>query len=102
MFLRDHVIALKWIFALPVFIQIRSHSQFGDLCQRATAASCCPSWTLGNYIAILNNRSSCQKIVERDVSHTLKLLRTCAKYYYNGTLGPDCWDMNAKRKDQDF
>ncbi|NXU48505.1 DISP1 protein, partial [Turnix velox] len=80
--------------------QIRSHSQFGDLCQRATAASCCPSWTLGNYIAILNNRSSCQKIVERDVSHTLKLLRTCAKYYYNGTLGPDCWDMSAKRKDQ--
>ncbi|NXD10499.1 DISP1 protein, partial [Nothocercus nigrocapillus] len=81
-------------------LRIRSHSQFGDLCQRATAASCCPSWTLGNYIAILNNRSSCQKIVERDVSHTLKLLRTCAKYYYNGTLGADCWDMNAKRKDQ--
>ncbi|KAL7987383.1 hypothetical protein Chor_006302 [Crotalus horridus] len=44
--------------------------------------------------------SSCQKIVERDVSHTLKLLRTCAKYYYNGTLGPDCWDMAARRKDQ--
>ncbi|XP_054839470.1 protein dispatched homolog 1 isoform X2 [Eublepharis macularius] len=81
-------------------LRIRSHFQFGDLCQRTTAASCCPSWTLGNYIAILNNRSSCQKIVERDVSHTLKLLRTCAKYYYNGTLGPDCWDMAARRKDQ--
>ncbi|XP_029448979.1 protein dispatched homolog 1 isoform X4 [Rhinatrema bivittatum] len=81
-------------------IMIRSHPQFGDLCQRTTADSCCPSWTLGNYIAILNNRSSCQKIVERDVSHTLKLLRTCAKYYYNGTLGPDCWDMAARRKDQ--
>uniref|UniRef100_A0A6I8NY10 Protein dispatched homolog 1 n=1 Tax=Ornithorhynchus anatinus TaxID=9258 RepID=A0A6I8NY10_ORNAN len=81
-------------------MKIRSHAQFGDLCQRTTAASCCPSWTLGNYIAILNNRSSCQKIVERDVSHTLKLLRTCAKYYYNGTLGPDCWDMVARRKDQ--
>ncbi|XP_003216046.2 protein dispatched homolog 1 isoform X1 [Anolis carolinensis] len=80
--------------------RIRSHFQFGYLCQRTTDASCCPSWTLGNYIAILNNRSSCQKIVERDVSHTLKLLRTCAKYYYNGTLGPDCWDMAARRKDQ--
>lgn len=85
---------------MSVSTQIRSHSEFGDLCQRATAASCCPSWTLGNYIAILNNRSSCQQIVERDVSHTLKLLRTCAKYYYNGTLGPDCWDMAARRKDQ--
>ncbi|XP_045393022.1 protein dispatched homolog 1 isoform X1 [Lemur catta] len=80
--------------------RIRSHPQFGDLCQRTTAASCCPSWTLGNYIAILNNRSSCQKIVERDVSHTLKLLRACAKHYQNGTLGPDCWDMAARRKDQ--
>nr|XP_033792827.1 protein dispatched homolog 1 [Geotrypetes seraphini]XP_033792828.1 protein dispatched homolog 1 [Geotrypetes seraphini]XP_033792829.1 protein dispatched homolog 1 [Geotrypetes seraphini]XP_033792830.1 protein dispatched homolog 1 [Geotrypetes seraphini]XP_033792831.1 protein dispatched homolog 1 [Geotrypetes seraphini]XP_033792832.1 protein dispatched homolog 1 [Geotrypetes seraphini] len=81
-------------------LMIRSHPQFGELCQRTTADSCCPSWTLGNYIAILNNRSSCQKIVERDISHTLKLLRTCAKYYYNGTLGPDCWDMAARRKDQ--
>ncbi|KAM6217868.1 protein dispatched homolog 1 [Rhynchocyon petersi] len=81
-------------------LRIRSHPQFGDLCQRTTAASCCPSWTLGNYIAILHNRSSCQKIVERDVSHTLKLLRTCAKHYQNGTLGPDCWDMAARRKDQ--
>ncbi|CAH2253962.1 dispatched homolog 1 [Pelobates cultripes] len=80
--------------------RIRSHPQFSDLCQRATADSCCPSWTLGNYIAILNNRSSCQKIVDRDVSHTLKLIRTCAKYYHNGTLGPDCWDMASKRKDQ--
>ncbi|KAM4771385.1 protein dispatched homolog 1 [Rhinophrynus dorsalis] len=80
--------------------RIRSHPQFADLCQRTTADSCCPSWTLGNYIAILNNRSSCQKIVERDVSHTLKLIRTCAKYYHNGTLGPDCWDMATKRKDQ--
>ncbi|XP_014345484.1 protein dispatched homolog 1 [Latimeria chalumnae] len=80
--------------------KIRSHFQFGDLCQRTTAASCCPSWTLGNYIAILNNRSSCQKITERDVSHTLKLLRSCAKYYHNGTLGSDCWDMAARRKDQ--
>ncbi|KAG8543209.1 hypothetical protein GDO81_025209 [Engystomops pustulosus] len=80
--------------------RIRSHPQFLDLCQRTTADSCCPSWTLGNYIAILNNRSSCHKIVERDVSHTLKLIRTCAKYYHNGTLGPDCWNMAAKRKDQ--
>ncbi|XP_075060403.1 protein dispatched homolog 1 isoform X2 [Mixophyes fleayi] len=80
--------------------RIRSHPEFADLCQRTTADSCCPSWTLGNYIAILNNRSSCQKIVERDVSHTLKLIRTCAKYYHNATLGPDCWDMAAKRKDQ--
>lgn len=86
--------------SLSLSLQIRAHPQFGSLCQRTTAASCCPSWTLGNYIAILNNRSSCEKIVERDMSHTLKLLRTCAKHYRNGTLGPDCWDTAARRKDQ--
>uniref|UniRef100_W5NI07 Protein dispatched homolog 1 n=1 Tax=Lepisosteus oculatus TaxID=7918 RepID=W5NI07_LEPOC len=80
--------------------RVRSHPQYWDLCQRTSHASCCPSWTLGNYIAILNNRSSCQKITDRDVSHTLKILRSCSKYYYNGTLGPDCWDMTARRKDQ--
>lgn len=79
---------------------MRSHPQYWKLCQRTSDASCCPSWTLGNYIAVLNNKSSCQKISERDVSHTLKVLRSCAKFYHNGTLGPDCWDMATRRKDQ--
>uniref|UniRef100_A0A665WHI2 Protein dispatched homolog 1 n=1 Tax=Echeneis naucrates TaxID=173247 RepID=A0A665WHI2_ECHNA len=80
--------------------RVRSHRDYWSLCQRTNDASCCPSWTLGNYIAVLTNRSSCQKITERDVSHTLKILRSCAKYYHNGTLGPDCWDMTLRRKDQ--
>lgn len=80
--------------------RVRSHHEYWSLCQRTNAASCCPSWTLGNYIAVLTNKSSCQKITEKDVSHTLKILRSCAKYYYNGTLGPECWDMTTRRKDQ--
>ncbi|XP_034018781.1 protein dispatched homolog 1 [Thalassophryne amazonica] len=80
--------------------RVRSHRDYWSLCQRTNDASCCPSWTLGNYIAVLTNRSSCQKITERDVSHTLKVLRSCAKYYHNGTLGPHCWDMALRRKDQ--
>lgn len=81
-------------------MRVRSHRDYWNLCQRTNAASCCPSWTLGNYIALLTNKSSCQTITERDVSHTLKILRSCAKYYHNGTLGPDCWDMTTRRKDQ--
>ncbi|XP_078130795.1 protein dispatched homolog 1 [Sander vitreus] len=80
--------------------KVRSHRDYWSLCQRTNDASCCPSWTLGNYIAVLTNRSSCQKITERDVSHTLKILRSCAKYYHNGTLAHDCWDMALRRKDQ--
>ncbi|XP_038124937.1 protein dispatched homolog 1 [Cyprinodon tularosa] len=80
--------------------RVRSHRDYLNLCQRTNNVSCCPSWTLGNYIAVMANKSSCQKITERDVSHTLKILRSCAKYYHNGTLGPDCWDMALRRKDQ--
>ncbi|XP_068610136.1 protein dispatched homolog 1 [Brachionichthys hirsutus] len=80
--------------------RVRSHPDYWSLCQRTNDASCCPSWTLGNYIAVLANRSSCQKITERDVSQTLKTLRSCAKYYHNGTLAPDCWDMALRRRDQ--
>ncbi|XP_059897312.1 protein dispatched homolog 1 [Gadus macrocephalus] len=80
--------------------RVRSHPLYLSLCQRTSDASCCPSWTLGNYIAVLTNRSSCQKITERDVTHTLRVLRSCAKFYHNGTLGPDCWDMTTRRKDQ--
>ncbi|XP_035473798.2 protein dispatched homolog 1 isoform X1 [Scophthalmus maximus] len=80
--------------------RVRSHRDYWSLCQRTNDASCCPSWTLGNYVAILTNMSSCQKITDREVSHTLKILRSCAKYYHNGTLAPDCWDMALRRKDQ--
>uniref|UniRef100_A0A1A7WAR8 Protein dispatched homolog 1 n=2 Tax=Iconisemion striatum TaxID=60296 RepID=A0A1A7WAR8_9TELE len=80
--------------------RVRSHRNYWNLCQRTNDDSCCPSWTLGNYIAVLTNRSSCQKITERDVSSTLKILRSCVKYYHNGTLGPECWDMALRRKDQ--
>ncbi|KAG7259449.1 hypothetical protein CRUP_000661 [Coryphaenoides rupestris] len=84
----------------PEVLLVRSHPLYSSLCQRTSDASCCPSWTLGNYVAMLTNRSSCQKITDRDVNHTLRVLRSCAKFYHNGTLGPDCWDMATRRKDQ--
>ncbi|CAL9692176.1 unnamed protein product [Knipowitschia caucasica] len=80
--------------------RVRSHRDYWSLCQRTNDASCCPSWTLGNYVAVLTNQTSCLEISDRNVSHTLKILRSCAKYYHNGTLGPDCWDMALRRKDR--
>lgn len=93
----------RWVSNIVLVLlpsQVRSHRDYWSLCQRTSDASCCPSWTIGNYVAVMTNRSSCQKITERDVSHILKILRSCAKYYHNGTLGPDCWDMTLRRKDQ--
>uniref|UniRef100_A0A8B9NIM2 Uncharacterized protein n=1 Tax=Accipiter nisus TaxID=211598 RepID=A0A8B9NIM2_9AVES len=62
--------------------KIRSHVHFRDLCQRTEANECCPSWSLGNYIAVLYNRSSCLEITQGDISHTLALLRACAPDYH--------------------
>ncbi|XP_069493634.1 protein dispatched homolog 2 isoform X2 [Ambystoma mexicanum] len=70
--------------------KIRSHSNFEDLCERTEANKCCPSWSLGNYIAVLYNRSSCFEITQADISHTLTVLRSCAPDYHNGTLVPSC------------
>uniref|UniRef100_A0A670XMC8 Dispatched RND transporter family member 2 n=1 Tax=Pseudonaja textilis TaxID=8673 RepID=A0A670XMC8_PSETE len=77
--------------------KIRSHPQFGNLCQRTEANECCPSWSLGNYIAALHNRSSCFDITEADVSHTLTLLRSCAPDYHKGILVPSCVGFKTER-----
>nr|XP_060616286.1 protein dispatched homolog 2 [Anolis sagrei ordinatus] len=77
--------------------KIRSHPQFGSLCQRTEANECCPSWSLGNYIAALYNRSSCLEITQADVSHTLALLRSCAPDYHRGVLVPPCMGPKTER-----
>ncbi|XP_008840547.1 protein dispatched homolog 2 isoform X2 [Nannospalax galili] len=70
--------------------QIRSHISFGALCQRSAANECCPSWSLGNYLAVLSNRSSCLDTTQADADRTLALLRFCAPYYHRGVLVPAC------------
>lgn len=84
-------------FFLSVF-QIRSHAQFGNLCQRSESNECCPSWSLGNYIAVLYNRSSCLEITHTDVSQTLTLLRSCAPDYHKGILVPSCIGPKTERE----
>ncbi|XP_027631641.1 protein dispatched homolog 2, partial [Tupaia chinensis] len=70
--------------------QIRSHTHFGALCQRTAANECCPSWSLGNYLAVLSNRSSCLDTTQADAARTLALLRACAPYYHRSALVPSC------------
>ncbi|KAM5234999.1 protein dispatched homolog 2 [Ctenodactylus gundi] len=70
--------------------QIRSHPHFGALCQRTAANDCCPSWSLGNYVAVLSNRSSCMDTTQADAARVLALLRFCAPYYHRGVLAPSC------------
>ncbi|TRY59665.1 hypothetical protein DNTS_027405, partial [Danionella cerebrum] len=77
--------------------QIRAGKQFSKLCQVRSEAygsmvknECCPSWSLGNYLAVLNNISSCFSLTAQHVSESLDLLRFCAPYYHKRSLVASC------------
>ncbi|XP_074547883.1 protein dispatched homolog 2 [Halichoeres trimaculatus] len=92
--------SLKAIHAMCEMEQarIRSQAQFQDMCQQqvradaeATSKSgCCPSWSLGNYLAVLTNASCCHSLTSNQVSESLSLLRKCAPYYHEGQLVESC------------
>uniref|UniRef100_A0A6G1S5S0 Protein dispatched 1 n=1 Tax=Aceria tosichella TaxID=561515 RepID=A0A6G1S5S0_9ACAR len=46
------------------------------------ATTCCNSWSLPNYIACLNNKTSCFDIDVHDLKNTEHLLDICAPYYH--------------------
>uniref|UniRef100_A0A4W6FCW8 Dispatched RND transporter family member 2 n=1 Tax=Lates calcarifer TaxID=8187 RepID=A0A4W6FCW8_LATCA len=79
---------------------IRSQAQFQDLCQQhvrmeaegTSRSGCCPSWSLGNYLAVLTNASCCLSLTSHQVSESLNLLRKCALYYHEGHLVEACVD----------
>ncbi|KAM4625877.1 protein dispatched homolog 2 [Polymixia lowei] len=92
--------SLKAIYSMCEMEQarIRSQAQFQDLCQQharveaeeRVSRGCCPSWSLGNYLAVLTNASSCLSLTSDQVSESLNLLRYCAPYYHNGHLVEAC------------
>ncbi|CAL8272942.1 unnamed protein product [Merluccius merluccius] len=78
---------------------IRSQARFQDLCQqhargdsgeKVSKGGCCPSWSLGNYLAVHTNASSCLSLTSHQVSESLGLLRYCAPFYHNGQLVEAC------------
>ncbi|XP_063764499.1 protein dispatched homolog 2 [Eleginops maclovinus] len=92
--------SLKAIHAMCEMEQsrIRSQAQFQDLCQQhlrgeaegASRGGCCPSWSLGNYLAVLTNASCCLSLTSHQVSESLNLLRKCALHYHEGHLVEAC------------
>ncbi|XP_038054259.1 protein dispatched homolog 1-like [Patiria miniata] len=65
---------------------VTSHPAYQDhcLCRGNHTDSDCPSvWSIGNYIALLSNKSSCADIEEEDISRTVDLCKLCAPFLYN-------------------
>lgn len=56
-------------------------TEFSSICEYVSFHRCCRSWSLPNYVAMLNNRTSCLNITDEDVRKTKKLLDLCQKYF---------------------
>lgn len=56
----------------------------------ATQTACCNSWSIPNYIACLNNKTSCFDIGNQDLKHFELLLNHCAPYYFKAPY-EDCF-----------
>jgi len=69
---------------------LKALPQYSQLCETKGPADCCPGWSLGGYIALLYNRTSCFSIRKSDVEDALTLLRKCVRYYQDGTLTRAC------------
>ncbi|XP_028405607.1 protein dispatched homolog 1-like [Dendronephthya gigantea] len=78
---------------------IRKFYGFDDHCHKANGTkNCCPSWSVGYFIALLNGDASCLSIDETKVKTTGRLLKMCSEFYHNETLKSDCWDFMKNQK----
>ncbi|XP_072018743.1 protein dispatched homolog 1-like [Amphiura filiformis] len=68
----------------------RDHYIFPYSCLPCGTTSCPDSWSLGTYVALLNNKTSCVDIDDDDVDNTKTLLAICASFYLNGSLKQRC------------
>lgn len=80
---------LKTLCAMDTDI-VHSNQLFQTHCNRFDKPPCYSSWSLGNYVALLNNRKTCQNVTEEDVSKVRNLLQNCSSYFVQETLGRDC------------
>ena len=85
---------LKTICAMDTNI-VRFHPSFKQNClyffnNGSNSRECYSSWSLGNYVALLNNRGTCQDITDDDVSKVKALLQNCSSYFVKQTLKKDC------------
>lgn len=59
------------------------------------SSTCCNSWSLPNFIACINNKTSCMEINSSDMRNAELLLNQCAPYYYR-TPYEECFTNFSK------
>jgi len=76
---------------------IRRLKEFGAVCIRTThSRRCCRSWSAGNYVAILANRSGCRAVRDRDAECVLRTMKRCSPIFRSDMSIPAaCWDADS-------
>ncbi|XP_022086297.1 protein dispatched homolog 1-like [Acanthaster planci] len=64
---------------------ISSHPMYQSNCLCHDAGRCSSTWSLGNYVALLSNKTSCQDITDSDVEQVIMLLEQCVSIFHNRT-----------------
>lgn len=59
-----------------------------------TKEECCPSWSIGNYVASIRGKASCDDIDDDDVLHMVKRLQKCSDVFNNESLKENCWNFD--------
>jgi len=76
---------------------IRTLQEFDAACIHTThSRQCCRSWSAGNYVALLANRSSCQAVSDQDADDVLKTVKQCSPIFHADMSIPvACWDVDV-------
>lgn len=69
---------------------LRRPASLRPICERIGPRSCCSSWSIPHFVAVLHNRSSCLDITASDVQEVLERLESCAPHYHSMKLSHDC------------
>nr|CDS34178.1 protein dispatched 1 [Hymenolepis microstoma] len=80
----------KLIEKLPGYSQLCSKGSLTDL-----NTTCCPIWSLPNFITSIAGKSSCEQITSADINLVQHLYTTCWESFLTGSLKLSCWDESA-------
>ena len=76
---------------------VRRLGEFDAACIHTThSRRCCRSWSAGNYVALLANRSSCHAVSDSDVDDVLETMKQCSPIFQADMSIPvACWDADV-------
>lgn len=80
------------MFQCMLDIRLRESKYFPSTCETTLEHEnqCCRSWSPANYVALVNNKTSCLDIKVDDIKRFQDIVKDCLRHYQNGDLIANC------------